>query len=99
MAGSFKGRYHYESLNKLAQEIQAVYDGFPVEEFLDATMDETWDCLELKQRIMRISLNLGKYLPADYQTAIHIIDQVILNYDVCLDGFVSFFPGFVELYG
>lgn len=99
MAGLFKDRFNRESLYKLALEIQAVYDEFPADEFLNSTMDKTWDSLEFKQRVMRISTNLGKYLPADYQTAIHIIDKVILNYDVCLDGFVIFFPGFVELYG
>lgn len=99
MAELFKDRFNHESLCRLALEIQAVYDAFPVEDFLNSTMDKTWDGLEFKQRIMRISTNLGKYLPEDYKTAIHIIDKVILNYDVCLDGFVIFFPGFVELYG
>lgn len=99
MAGLFKDRFNDESLNKLALEIQTVYNGFPVEKFLKSTMDETWDGLEFKQRVMQISVNLGKYLPADYKTAIHIIDKVIMNYDICLDGFVIFFPTFVELYG
>lgn len=99
MAGIFKDRFSHESLYKLALEIQAVYAVFPVEEFLNATMDTTWDNLEFKQRIMQISRNLGKYLPADYKKSIHIIDKVILNYDISLDGFVIFFPGFVEIYG
>ncbi len=99
MAGLFKDRFNDESLNKLALEIQTVYNGFRVEKFLKSTMDETWDGLEFKQRVMQISVNLGKYLPADYKTAIHIIDKVIMNYDICLDGFVIFFPTFVELYG
>ena len=48
---------------------------------------------------MQIGTNLGKYLPKDYKKAIHIIDKVILNYAISLDGFVIFFPAFVELYG
>lgn len=99
MAGLFKDRFNYESLYKLALEIQTVYAGFQVEAFLHSTMDNIWDSLEFKQRVTRISTNLGKYLPADYKTALHIINKVILNNDVCLDGFVIFFPGFVELYG
>lgn len=99
MAGLYKDRFNHESLYKLASEIQAVYEEFSAEAFLNATMDKTWDSLEFKQRVMRISKVLGKYLPADYKTAIHIIDKVILNYDTCLDGFVSFFPSYVELYG
>lgn len=99
MADLFKDRYNHQSLYKLAIQIRTVYDAFPVEEFLNSTMDKTWDSLEFKQRVMQISRNLGKYLPEDYETAIRIIDKVILNYDVCLDGLAFFFPGFVELYG
>lgn len=99
MAGLFKDRFNYESLYKLALEIQAVHSGFPIDEFLKSTMDENWDGLEFKQRVMQIGENLGKYLPSDYETAIQIIDKVIMNYDTCLDGFVIFFPAFVELYG
>lgn len=99
MAGLFKERFNYDSLGRLASEIQRVYAEFPVDEFLNSTMDEMWAGLEFKQRIMQISINLGKYLPADYKAALHIIDKVVLNYDVCLDGFVIFFPAFVELYG
>ena len=99
MAVLFKDRFNYGSLHKLALQIQTVYDEFPIEAFVKSTMDEMWDSLEFKQRVMQISVNLGKYLPEDYKTAIHIIDKVIMNYDICLDGFVSFFPAFVELYG
>lgn len=99
MAVVFKERYHYESLSKLALEIQKVYDRFSVEAFLAAVMDETWEDLSFKQRIIQISTKLGQYLPKDYTTALSIIDKVLLNYAVCLDGFVSFFPSFVALYG
>lgn len=99
MEGLFRDRYNRESLRKFALKVQAVYDGFSVEGFLDSTMDTTWDRLEFKQRVMQISMNLGKYLPEDYKTAIGIIDSVILDYGVSKDGFVIFFPGFVELYG
>ena len=99
MAYSFKDRYNYKSLNKLALEIRLACDGFPVEKFLNSTMDETWDSLEFKKRIMHIGVNLQKYLPADYKTAIGIIDEVIMNYEICLDGFAYFFPAFIELYG
>lgn len=99
MAGLFKDRFNRATLSRLAREIRAVYDPFPVGEFLDSTLDAGWDSLEFKQRIMRISRNLGACLPADYKTAIGILDRVIVNYPVSLDGLVLFFPGFVELYG
>jgi 3-methyladenine DNA glycosylase AlkC len=59
-------------------------------------MDETWDGLELKARGRQISMNLGRYLPADYGVAIGIIDKVVINYN----GPGRFcFPDFVEVFG
>ena len=78
MAGLFKDRFNYESLYKLALDIQTVYDRFPIDEFLKSTMDERWNDLEFKQRVMQIGDNLGKYLPSDYKTAIQIIDNSTL---------------------
>ena len=43
MAELFKDRFNYESLYKLASQIQTVYDEFPVDTFLKSTMDEMWD--------------------------------------------------------
>ena len=99
MADLIKNIYNQESLRKVALDIQSAYSEFQVDEFLKSTLDETWKDLELKDRIIKISVNLGKYLPPDYKTAISIIDQVVMNYGTWLDGFVGFFPIFVEIYG
>lgn len=99
MADAIKNRYNYESLRTLALDIKSVFDGFQAEEFLQSTIDETWEKRELKDRIIRISENLGKYLPADFETAIGIVDQIVMNYGTWLDNFAGFFPTFVELYG
>lgn len=99
MSDLFKNRFNYNSLLKLATEIKAEYNCFPIDEFLSSIMDKSWNALEFKQRVNRISKCLGKYLPSDYETAIAIIDKTILNYPICLDGFVIFFPAFVELFG
>jgi 3-methyladenine DNA glycosylase AlkC len=96
MPDLLKNRLNHESLREFAFAIQSAYNSFQVDEFLKSTIDETWDDLELMARGRRISLNLGKYLPADYKAAIRIIDKVIINYD----GFVKYcFPDFVEVYG
>ena len=96
MPDLLKNMFNHESLRELAVAVQSVYDPFQVDEFLRSVMDETWDDLELKARGRRISTNLGRYLPADYGTAIGIIDEVIVNYD----GPGRFcFPDFVEVYG
>ncbi|MDL2317747.1 DNA alkylation repair protein [Eubacteriales bacterium OttesenSCG-928-A19] len=99
MADAIKNIYNHDSLRALAVDIQSAYSAFQVDGFLQSTMDETWDGLELKDRIIQISVNLGKYLPADYEEAIGIIDKVAMNYGTWLDGFVGFFPVFVEIYG
>ncbi len=99
MPDLIKNRYNQESLRELALDIQSVYNEFQTEEFLESTMDETWKELELKDRLIQISVNLGKYLPADYKTAVGIIDKVVMNYGTWLDGFGGFFPIFVEIYG
>lgn len=95
-----KNRYNYESIQDLALRIKAVHHSFLVDDFISAVMDKTWDELELKARMRQISINLGKYLPADYEQALGILDMVVAGYP---DGFNDFtlmyFPDFVEVYG
>jgi len=88
-----------ELIHKVASDIKSVYSPFSVDEFSKSIMDDTWADLELKDRIYRISVNLGKYLPEDYSTAIGIIDKVIVHCGTWLDGFGWFFPVFIEVYG
>ena len=91
-----KDKLNYDSLHEFAMAVQAVYSSFLADEFIKSTMDETWADLELKARGRQISINLGKYLPADYIAAIGIIDKVALTYD----GFCKYcFPDFVEVFG
>ena len=99
MPDLIKNIYNCESLSRLASDIQAVYTPFQTAGFLKSTMDETWDGLELKDRIYRISARLGEFLPEDYSAAIGVIDKVVMNYGTWLDGFCGFFPIFVEVYG
>ena len=99
MPDLLKNIYNRESIYKLASDIQSAYAPFLADEFLKSTMDEAWDALELKNRLYKISVTLGKYLPADYSAAIGVIDKVVMNYGSWLEGFCGFFPLFVEVYG
>ena len=99
MAEPFKNIYNPESIRKFAVNIQSVYSAFQIEDFLKSTLDESWENLELKDRIYRIATVLGDYLPSDYKAAIGVIDKVLANYGNKLMGFSAFFPLFVELYG
>lgn len=99
MPDAIKNIYNYKSLRNVALDIQSVYKPFEVDEFLKSTVDNTWEALELKDRIYRISTILGRYLPTEYGAAIGIIDKVVMNYGTWLDGFCGFFPIFIEIYG
>jgi 3-methyladenine DNA glycosylase AlkC len=91
-----KNMLNRESLREFALAVQRVYSSFEADEFIKSTMDETWDDLELKARGRQISVNLGKYLPADYTAAIGVIDKLAASYD----GFCKYcFPDFVEVFG
>jgi len=92
----WKDRLNHKSLREFALAIQSVYSAFQVNEFLKSTMDKTWDGLELMARGRQISMNLRKYLPADFQKAISIFDKVIISYE----GFAKYsFMDYVEVYG
>lgn len=92
--------YNYHSIYELALRIKAVYHSFQDSDFVNDIMDETWDVLELKGRMRQIAINLGRYLPTDYESALGIIDQVVAGYPEGFhDNALIYFPDFVEVYG
>ena len=97
MADLLKDMYNHNTLHDLAQKLRSVYQPFEVNDFLESTMDETWDELALKARVRKITVNLGKYLPQDYGKALAILDQVAASCPNSFFGVV--FPDFVEVYG
>ena len=99
MPEAIKNIYNCQFLRKVALDIQEVYAPFEVDEFVKTTVDDSWDDLELKDRIYRIAIILGKYLPADYGEAIAVIDKVVMAYGTWLDSYCAFFPIFIELFG
>ena len=94
-----KNILNYESLRNGALVIQSVYRSFKVDEFVNSIIDETWDSLELKSRGRQITLNLGKYLPSDYQKALAILEKVADAYSGGHFVLGFSFPDFVEVYG
>lgn len=92
--------YNYNSLHNLALRVNAVYPLFQVDAFVGDVMDETWEALELKARMRKITVSLGKQLPIDYAHALGIMDRVVAGYPVGLtDNALIYFPDFVEVYG
>lgn len=92
--------FNYDSVYGLACDIRAVSPSFKADDFVNDIIDDTWDGLELKARMRQITINLGRYLPAGYEEALRIIDQVVAGYP---EGYYDFmllcFPDFVEVYG
>ncbi|MCL1798954.1 MAG: DNA alkylation repair protein [Eggerthellaceae bacterium] len=99
MAEALKNYFTPERLHVIATGIQSVYRPFDVDRFLESTLDETWESLELKDRIYKISASLGAFLPADYEQALGVIDTVVADYGTWPEGIGMFFPAFVELFG
>lgn len=101
MSELLKDKYfNYASIHGLACNIRAVYPLFEMGDFVNSIMDDTWDGLELKARMRKITISLGRYLPADYEEALRIMDQVIACYPEGYSDFVFLcFPDFVEVYG
>lgn len=95
-----KNRYNRESVRELALRIRAVDHSFQVNDFVNGIMDNSWANLELKARMRQITLNLGRYLPADYERALGVIDRVAAGYPAGFNDFaLMYFPDFVEVYG
>ena len=95
MAEVWKDKLNHETVGEFAQSIKSVYDAFPIPEFMKSTMDD-WDSLELMARGRRITENMRKFLPSDYNEAISILNNVVGN---CDPFFNLCFPTFVEIYG
>lgn len=92
--------YNYDLICEMADNIRAVYPPFQCDDFINDIMDSTWAELELKARMRRITVHLGKYLPDDYGRALGIIDQVLAGYPAGFSNFAFLcFPDFVEVYG
>jgi len=96
MAELWKDKLNKDSLRDFGLAFKSAYSSFQVDEFISSTMDETWDGLELMARGRQICLNLGKFLPDDYATALSIIDKVIPEYKA-LDALCI--PDFIEVFG
>ncbi|URJ34054.1 hypothetical protein MF625_003300 [Paenibacillus polymyxa] len=96
MAEPLKNMYTEEFLRLFGERVQVAYSPFDIDGFIHQVMDKKWGELELKERIRRISLTLGAFLPSSYEEALSILFAI----DEYCSGFpYLFFPDFVEVYG
>ncbi len=63
MAEPLKNMYTEEFLRLFGERVQAAYSPFDIDGFIHQVMDKKWGELELKERIRRISLTLGRFCP------------------------------------
>ncbi|MDU5948599.1 MAG: hypothetical protein E6Z15_16290 [Paenibacillus macerans] len=62
MADTLKSIYNEAFLREFGEKVHAAHAPFDPEKFVADTMDGTWDALELKARMRRISLTLANQL-------------------------------------
>ncbi|ASA23219.1 DNA alkylation repair protein [Paenibacillus donghaensis] len=96
MAEPLKDMYNEVFLRGFGAKVKAVSGSFDLEGFIDSAMDETWDALELKGRMRRITESLGRHLQLPYEEAVTVLTAIA---DQCVGFPYLFFPDFIEVYG
>lgn len=96
MAEPLKLIYQPLFMRQFGELVRSAYRPFDTDAFCGAVMDGTWEDLELKARMRRISQVLGTLLPQDFEEAL----EVLFAIDGQCQGFAyMFFPDFVEVFG
>jgi len=100
MAEQLKYLYNEKFVEQLSGSIHSYFKEFQKHEFYSTIFDNTWDDLELKQRMRHISTIMYDFLPKDYEESITILKETYQDMDSFgfrLENIV--FQDFVELYG
>jgi 3-methyladenine DNA glycosylase AlkC len=96
MSEALKDIYNKQFLIDFSEKVYSAYKNFDKKGFLDMVLDDNWNDLKLRARMMRIAETLGKYLPQEYEEAL----QVLFSIDEDCIGFpYLFFPDFVAFHG
>jgi 3-methyladenine DNA glycosylase AlkC len=96
MAEPLKAVFNPPFVRDLGELIRSVYGPFDTDRFTAHVMDGTWEQLELKARIRRITEALGAALPGVYADALDVLYAVDGQ---CKGLPYLIFPDFVEVYG
>ena len=96
MAEPLKDLYTRELVEGLGYEIVLVWPKFDSSAFVQCVFSDSWDSLELKGRMGRITEALYRFLPGNYKKSLGILLKIAPRFE----GFqYMFFPDFVEKYG
>ena len=96
MATLLKNLYSQEFIKKLSNSLQNSYKDFKKDEFKKAIFTNSWESLELKQRMRHISKTLKVFLPFSYKEQIEILTAVKKDFKA-LEAMI--FQDFVEVFG
>lgn len=100
MAEQLKYLYNEKFVEQLSTSINSYHKEFLQEQFYSSIFDDSWDDLELKQRMRHISTVMYSYLPENYEESINILKQTYKDMDSFgfrLENIV--FQDFVEVFG
>jgi len=99
LAKLLKDLYDEKYIDLLSQTVALVYKNFDTSLFQSALFNNSWNTLELKERMRHISLTLHQYLPQEYKQSIPILKKVFskMNYSYGLENMI--FQDYVEVYG
>jgi len=96
MPEPLKNIYDAAFIRQLSAELKKSYSKFDSKEFETHVFCDSWEEMELKQRMRHISQNLKLFIPKNYSQSLKILKPAATKFG----GFESmFFPDYVELYG
>ena len=98
MGDALKNMYNQPYVSDLASAVQSHYPAFDAEAFSARVIDNDWEGRELKERMRHITIVLHDFLPADFRTALDILQKTSPLLDAV--GFQNIvFSDYVERYG
>lgn len=96
MPEPLKNVYGEPFLREFGDKVSSAWSGFEAARFVEEVMNGDWEQLELKQRMRKISVTLGRHLPASYPEA---LEMLYIIESECSGFPYLFFPDFVEVHG
>lgn len=93
--------YTQPYFKELCADIKKVYRSFDDKKFFKLIYDESWETLELKQRMHHTTLCIGKLFPEDFPKSLNLLLTIAVKERSKHPHFFEdlFFADFVETYG
>jgi len=96
MAEQLKNVYTNAYIKDLSIKIKENYKEFDSDGFINSIFDDTWQDLELKERMRHIAITLDHFLPISYKEQLEVLKNVSKDF---YSFEAMFFQDFVEVFG